>query len=426
MAEQRLVELTIESLGAAGDGVANHQGLRYYIADSLPGDRLRVRVTGRRGDGFAARTVERLSQGPHRTAPACRHFNDCGGCAAQHLDDEIYQSWKHRRVIEALARRGLDDVTVAALTRTPPGARRRATFHGLRRGRDAVIGFQARASHRIVDIVECPLLEPALVALIAPLGEMFAGLLEPNRRAEALVTLTGTGIDLLIAAPKPPNLDQRQRLIDFANHHDLPRISWSAKGDDEPELIVLRRAVQVTFGGVAVDLPPGGFLQPSAVGEAVLVATVTAATAEARHIADLYAGCGALSFALAGHARVHAVEGARAMTTAIERAAARAGLAGRITCETRDLDRRPLLAKELKRFDAVVFDPPRAGAKHQAEALAASRVPLVVALSCNPASFARDARILIDGGYAMAEVQPIDQFLWSAHVELTAVFKRGH
>ncbi len=425
MAERSFVELTIEDLGAAGDGVAHHGGARYFIPDCLPGDRVRARITGRRGDGFAARAVERLAEGPHRRPPACRHFNDCGGCVAQHLDDGIYDSWKRRRVIDALARRGLDGVAVAPMTRTPAGARRRATFHVLRRKHDAVIGFQTRASHRIVEIGECPVLEPSLVALLAPLGDMFAGLLEPGGRAEVLVTLAGSGIDLLIRAPGPPDLDQREGLFAFAEARDVARIAWRARGDDQPELIVQRRPVRIDFAGVAVDLPPGGFLQPSAAGEAALVAIVMAATAEAGHVADLYAGCGALSFAMTRFARVHAVEGGAAMTAAIDRAAARAGLSGRITSETRDLDRRPLLASECARFDAVVFDPPRGGAKRQAEALAASRVPLVVALSCNPASFARDARILTDGGYAIDSVQPIDQFLWSAHVETAAIFRRG-
>ena len=425
MTDQRLVELTVEGLGAAGDGLASHEGVRYFIADGLPGDRVRARITGRRGDGFAAETVERLKQGPHRTAPACRHFNDCGGCAAQHLDDEFYGAWKRGQVITALARRGLDRVDVAPLMRTPPGVRRRATVHVLRRKHDAVLGFQARASHRIVVIEECPVLEPVLAALLAPLGQMFEALLTPGMRVEALMTRAASGVDLLIRAKGDPTLGQSRRLIDFANHHDLARISWRARGDDEPELIVHRRAVQMDFAGVTVDLPPGGFLQASAVGEAALAAIVTAATAEAKYVADLYSGCGALSFPMAAHARVHAVEGNPAMTAALESAAARAGLAGRVTSETRDLDRRPLLAKEMSRFDAVVFDPPRAGAKHQAEALAISAVPLVVALSCNPASFARDARILIDGGYVLERVQPIDQFLWSAHVEVSAIFRRG-
>jgi len=425
VAEPVVLELTIEALGAAGDGVAHHGGAPYYIADSLPGDRLRARITGKRGDGFAAQTVERLAEGPHRAMPACRHFNDCGGCAVQHLDDQIYDSWKRQKVIDALARRGLDDVEVAPLIRTAPGLRRRATFHALRRRQDAVVGFQTRASHQIVSIGECPVLQPALVALVEPLRGLFGKLLEVGGRAEALVTQALGGIDMLIIAARPPDLDQCQQLIEFADQHDLARISWRAQGDPEPELIIHRRAVQVDFATVVVDLPSGGFLQPSAAGEAVLRGIVMAATAEAKHIADLYAGCGALSFPMAAQARVHAVEGSGAMTAAIDRAAGRAGLAGRVTSETRDLDRQPLLAKELSRFDAVVFDPPRGGAKHQAVALAESDVALVVALSCNPASFARDARILIDGGYVLDQLQPLDQFLWSAHVEVAAIFKRG-
>ncbi len=425
MAEPDFVELTVEEIGAAGDGVAHHGGLRYFIAGCLPGDRVRALVTAKRGDGFAAEAIERLAEGPGRAAPACRHYDDCGGCAAQHLDEEIYNSWKRRLVIDALARRGLAGIEVAPLLRIPPGARRRATLHVLRRKKNATVGFRTRASHRIVGIGECPVLEHSLVALLAPLGELFAGLLAPGGRAEAQLTLSGSGIDLLIRNPKPPSLEQRERLMGFANKQDLARISWKDRGDDEAELIILRRAVRVEFAGVAVDLPPGGFLQPSAQGEAALVATVMAATAEAKHVADLYAGCGALSFPMTGHARVHAVEGGAAMTAAIDGAASRANLAGRITSETRDLDRRPLLAKELERFDAVVFDPPRAGARSQAETLAESGVPRIVALSCNPGTFARDARILIDGGYAIDGVQPIDQFLWSAHVEMAAVFRRA-
>ena len=236
MADQRLVELTVEALGAAGDGLASHEGAHYFIADSLPGDRVRARITGRRGDGFAAETVERLKQGPHRTAPACRHFNDCGGCAAQHFDDEIYDAWKRGQVVTALARRGLDDVDVAPLMRTPPGARRRATVHVLRRKHDAVLGFQARASHRIVAIEECPVLEPALAALLAPLGRMFADLLSPGTRVEALVTQAASGVDLLIRAKGEPDLGQSRRLIGFANSHDLARVSWRGKRLGTPPL----------------------------------------------------------------------------------------------------------------------------------------------------------------------------------------------
>ena len=419
-----LVELEITAIGAAGDGVASHGGDRCFVPYTLPGDRVRARITGRRGGALAAEMVARLADGPHRAEPACRHFGDCGGCALQHLDDDFYADWKRERVTTALAQRGLCDVAVEAPLRVPVGARRRASLLAVRRKTGVLLGFRARGSHRVVDLGECPVLEPSLVALLAPLRGLFGDLLAPGKRAEALVTRLGTGIDLVVSGP-PPDLAQRERLAAFAADHDMARVSWQAPDGEPPEIVVQRRAAQAVFGGVAVDLPPGAFLQPSAAGEAMLIDTVVAATAGARRIADLYAGCGAFGFALARHATVHAVEGDRAMAAAIAAAAGRAGLAGRVSSEARDLDRLPLLAGELAGFDAVVFDPPRAGAKRQAEALAASAVPLVVAVSCHPGTFARDARILVDGGYRIERVLPLDQFLWSPHVELVAVFRRG-
>ena len=419
-----IVELEITAIGAAGDGMAVHGGESCFVPYTLPGDRVRAAITGRRGGALAAETVERLADGPRRAEPACRHFGDCGGCALQHLDDDFYAGWKRELVTAALARRGLRDVPVEAPLRVPAGARRRASILAVRRKAEVLLGFRGRRSHRVVDLRECPVLDPMLVALLAPLRVLFAQLLSPGQRAEALVTVVAMGIDLVLSGPEP-GLVEREAIAGFAADHDISRVSWRTADGEPPETVVQRRAAQAVFGGVAVDLPPGAFLQPSAAGEDALSGAVVAATAGAGHVADLYAGCGAFGFALAGHARVHAVEGDAAMAGAITAAAARAGLAGRVTAETRDLDRLPLLAGELARFDAVVFDPPRAGARRQAEALANSGVPLVVAVSCHPGSFARDARILVDGGYRIERILPLDQFLWSPHVELVAVFRRG-
>jgi 23S rRNA (uracil1939-C5)-methyltransferase len=419
-----IVELEIEAMGDGGDGVATAGGKRYFVPYTVPGDRVRVRVAGRRGDAVAAEVIERLADGPQRVTPPCAHFGDCGGCALQHLDDDAYGGWKRQRVFTALARRGLGDVAVEAVARTPPGVRRRATFLAVRRKRGTAMGFRAPSSHRVVELTECPLLEPSLVALLEPLAGLFTALLDPGQRAEAELALVETGIDLVLAAPREPDLSRRERIAAFADEHDLAQVSWRHGDDEEPELMVRRRPPRAVFGGVTVDLPAGAFLQPSAAGEALLVAGVMAATAGATRIADLYAGCGAFTFALAGRASVHAVEGIAAMVAAINGAAGRAGLAGRVTAEARDLERLPLLADELDGFDAVVFDPPRGGARRQAEALAVSAVATVVAVSCHPGSFARDARILVDGGYAIERVAPVDQFLWSPHVELVAVFRR--
>lgn len=419
-----MVELDVDGLGAGGDGMAVHDGKRYFVPYTLPGDRVRARVTGRRGEVLAAEVVERLADGPGRVPPPCGHFGVCGGCALQHLDDQIYGEWKRQRVVAALARRGLGDVPVAAVARTPPGVRRRATLLAVRRKSDTALGFREPSSNRVVRLTECPVLDGVLVSLFEPLAGLFTVLIEPGQWAEAELTVAATGIDLVIAAPREPDLAQREGVAAFAAEHDLARLSWRHPGDPEPELMVQRRPARVTFGGVTVDLPIGGFLQPSVQGEALLVAEVSAALADTTRVADLYAGCGAFTFALAGSASVHAVEGVAAMVDAITGAAGRVGLAHKVSAEVRDLERLPLLAEELTGFDAVVFDPPRAGARRQAEALAASTVPVVVAVSCHPGTFARDARTLVDGGYVIERVVPVDQFLWSPHVELVAVFRR--
>ncbi|MFP6745449.1 MAG: TRAM domain-containing protein [Alphaproteobacteria bacterium] len=419
-----IVELEVDALGAGGDGMAAHDGKRFFIPYTLPGDRVRARVSGRRGEALAADVVERLADGPGRVTPPCGHFGVCGGCALQHLDDEFYGEWKRQRVVTALARRGLGEIAVETVARTLPGVRRRATLLAVRHKSDTAMGFRAPSSNRVVPLTECPVLDAALVALLAPLDRLFTALIEPGQWAEAELTMVATGIDLVIAAPREPDLAQRERVAMFAAEHDLARISWRLPDDLDPELMVQRRPAQVTFGGIAVDLPVGAFLQPSAQGEALLVAEVTAALADATRVADLYAGCGAFTFALAGSASVRAVEGVAAMADAITGAAGRAGLADKVTADSRDLERLPLLADELTGYDAVVFDPPRAGARRQAEALAVSAVPVVVAVSCHPGSFARDARALVDGGYVLERVLPVDQFLWSPHVELVAVFRR--
>lgn len=419
-----IVELEIDALGAGGDGLAVRDGKRYFVPYTVAGDRVKARVTGRRGDVLATEVIERLADGPRRVAPPCAHFGVCGGCALQHLDDATYDDWKRQRVITALSRRGLVEVVVEAMARTAPDGRRRATLLAIRRKHDTAIGFRAPSSNRVVPLTECPVLDGSLVALFEPLAGLFTGLIEPGQWAEAQLTLVATGIDLVISAPAEPDMSQRERIAAFAANHDLAQISWRHPDDGEPELMVRRRPAQMAFGGVTVDVPAGAFLQPSDQGEAILVAEVSAALAGASRIVDLYAGCGAFTFALAGQASVHAVEGMSAMVAAINSAAGRSGLDGRVTAEARDLERLPMLATELTGFDAVIFDPPRAGARRQAEALAESAVPLVVAVSCHPGTFSRDARALVDGGYVIDRVVPVDQFLWSPHVEMVAVLRR--
>ena len=434
----RQLELTIESIGGRGDGIAQlDDGRRarpVFVADALPGERLRVRIAGERSGGYKAEVLELLSAAPERVAPPCPHFGSCGGCSLQHWNDGAYAAWKAALPAAALARRGLDPgeagFTVEPLLRIAPGRRRRASLAATRR-RDGTVrlGYHGRDSHEVVDLSTCLLLTPRLVELLPGLRRLLAAVLQPGEAVQLVVTDTQSGIDLLWVGSRPLGLEAREALVDFAERADLARLSWRPPEETGPaEPLLVRREPLMTFGGVALIPPAGGFLQPTAEGEAAIVDGLRRHLPDsAERLADLHAGCGTFSLALAGGTtgwRVQAVEGDAEASAALLQAVNRAGLAGRVTVETRDLARRPLLTDELSVFDALVFDPPRAGAREQAAEIALSSVPRVLAVSCNPNSFARDARILVDGGYRLRAVTPIDQFPWSGHLELVASFEK--
>ena len=420
------IEVEIVQLGARGDGIAMlDTGERIYVPYTVPGDIVRAALGEKRPDGFAARSLELLGEGPGRASPPCRHFGSCGGCALQHLDPAHYAAWKTSLLENALSRRGIAGVDILPLLSTKPASRRRADFSARRRKTDLVIGFNARPSHHIVDLAECPVLLPEIAGLVAPLRALLTALLVPAESADVIATRTDSGLDLVLETAAALPLRKREWLAAFAETQDLARLSRRHPRGRGTELVVERRPVRMMFGPVAAEIPPGAFIQPSAEGERALRAAVERGLGGSRRIADLYAGCGTfgLSLAAAGHA-VHAVEGDATLAAALEQTARQQASRWSLTVERRDLARRPLPPAELERFDAVVLDPPRAGAAAQAEELARSRVGRVVAVSCNPASFARDARLLLDGGYALDWVQPVDQFLWSPHLELAAAFQR--
>ena len=420
----RQAEIAIERIGGQGDGVGHFEGRPVYVAATVPGDRLSVRLAAAKGDGLAGEAIELLASGPARVEPPCPHFGRCGGCALQQLRDDAYAAWKGQLLADALARRGLKDVELRPLLRVAPGLRRRARFALGTRGKGLALGFNMRDSHAIADIEHCLLLVPALDRLIGPLRSGLEGLLAPGGHAALEATATETGIDLLIEQTgAPPSAAIRVRLGALAEELDLARVSWGRPGE-APEPIAMRRAPSESFGGVAVALPPGAFLQPSREGEALLLAEARAALEGAKQIADLFAGCGSFSLPLSQDAKIHAVEGDKAASEALQAAVRRANIAHRVTVERRDLERAPLQPIELKRFDALLFDPPRNGARSQAECLAKSDLPLVVAVSCSAASFARDAQILVNGGYRLDWARPVDQFPWSAHLEIVARFSR--
>ena len=433
----RQLELTIERLGGRGDGIAAPgPGLPerpVFVPYTLPGDRVRARLTGEHAGGLRAELLELLEPGPGRIEPPCPHYGPCGGCSLQHLEDGRYADWKESLVGGALARRGFDvagaGIAIGTLRRSPPGSRRRTALVLKRRRRGVLLGFHERQGAAVVDLSTCLLLRPSLTALLDPLRELGAALLSGEEEARIDLCETDSGIDLLWRDRTAPQRTARERLAAFAEEQDLARLSWapSGRGEVEAEPIVIRRQPSVDLSGVAVSPPPGGFLQPTQEGEAAIVAEV------ARHlvgvegrVADLYAGCGTVSFALAAEParRVLAVEGSAAALDALLASARAAGLGERITAERRDLAQRPLLPAELAGFEALVFDPPRMGARAQAAAIAESALTRVIAVSCNPNSFARDARILADGGFRLHEVTPIDQFPWSGHLELVAFFGR--
>jgi 23S rRNA (uracil1939-C5)-methyltransferase len=421
--KDEIVELTVERVGSRGDGVAEHAGQPVYIAFAAPGDRLRVRLGAARDEGRVGTLVEILSPGA-RQAPSCAHFGTCGGCALQHLADDAYRDMKEAKLRAALEQRGLDASVVEPLRRLPPRTRRRARI-ALRRPRQGPVraGFHARESHDIVDMRVCTVLHPALVELVMPLRELAAQVLRQGETGSAVLTHLESGIDLLLELPRAPEMAMLEILAEFAEAEDLARLSWRA-GGEPPTPVAERRRPHIAFAGVTVDVPADGFLQASAEADSVLTELVLAGVGPAKRVIDLYAGLGTFSFALAREAPVHAVDGARSQIAALTAAGARAALGGRVSAEIRDLETRPIMADELRRYDAAVFDPPRAGAKAQARALAGSEVSRVVAVSCNPATFGRDARTLVEGGYRLTRVVPVDQFLWSAEVELVASFER--
>ncbi|MBI4968528.1 MAG: class I SAM-dependent RNA methyltransferase [Rhodospirillales bacterium] len=421
----KVVELVVERLGGRGDGIARLDAHQLFLPFTVPGDRVRARVAGRRGDGLAGSVIERLHDGPHRAPPLCRHFEACGGCAVQHLDEDLYVRWKTGLLEQALASQGLPADGLVPLARLPLGKRRRAGFAFRRLGRGLVLGFNARASANIVDLEACVVLDPAIVALLPALRTLLAELIEPGGTGEAILTLTENGLDLLLVAEAALDLFRREKLADFAQAHDLARLSWRRPEEKSASPVAERRPPRLTLGGVEVVPPPGAFLQASPEGERVIVAAVIAALGSARRVADLYAGLGTLTLPLAvAGARLKAVEGdAEALAALVQ--AIRRHPSLRIETERRDLARQPVEAAELDGFEAVVFDPPRAGALAQARELARSRlVKTAVAVSCNPATLARDAAILVRAGWRLEALTPIDPFPFSPHLEVVAGFRR--
>ena len=386
----------IVRIAARGEGVT---ATGQHVAFAVPGDTVS-------GDGSVVR-------GPHHQTSPCRHFPACGGCQLQHADDEAYAGYLRDCIGHALATHGIRGIEIRPPHLSPPRTRRRATLHVERRGKAVLIGFNEQGSHRIVDMRECYVMLPSLFALIAPLRSLLAQLLPDRGRGKVSLTQADQGVDVLLEAVRVEGLAAVEGLSDFGARHALARLSVDE--GDEPSPRYVPGDVTVMLSGVPVAPPEAAFLQATADGEAALIAAVSEIVADAAMTLDLFSGLGTFALALPG--KVHAVEGTRDALFAL--AATR-----RVSVEHRDLFRRPLTVEELARFDAVVLDPPRAGAREQVTQLASSSVGRIAYVSCNPSTFARDAAALVAGGYRLDWVQPVGQFRWSTHVELVAAFSR--
>ena len=385
----------IVRIAARGDGVTSSGR---HVPFGVPGDAVL-------DDGA-------LVFGPHHQEPPCRHFPECGGCQLQHVDDEAYRAYLVSRVAGALAQHGIE-TPIRAPYLSPPNSRRRAALKALRVGDSVMLGFNAEMSHRIINMRECYVIRPELFELVDPVRDLLTNMLHPKRVAEVQLSLVDFGPDVLIKGIPAGRLSEIELLTSFAMDHGLARLSID-RGLG-PEALYEPQPATISLSGKRVDFPPGAFLQATADGEAALVEAVQEGIQGSTSTADLFAGLG--TFALASRA-AYAAEASRDAAAALKRAAPA------MAVEHRDLYRNPLDRGELKRFDAVVLDPPRAGAAEQIAAIATSKVARVAYVSCNPATFARDARALLDGGYSLDWVQPVGQFRWSTHVELAAAFNR--
>lgn len=415
-------EVTIEGIGRRGDGVAKVAGGTVYVPATAPGDRASVALTETGPGRFRGRLLNLLEAGPDRREPPCRHFGDCGGCALQHLAPKAYGAWKLDLLRGLLARHGLDDAMIEPLHFSPPGSRRRATFSIRRRREDAIVGFNERHSHRVVDLAACPVVLPEIAALIEPLRAWAKAALKTGDSADAHVAMTDSGIDLTIRTAIRLGGAGRDALVDLLASEDLARVARAHPKQEGAEVLAEARPVRAVYGGVPVALAPGAFAQATGDGEAVLTEFVLAAAAGSATVFDLFSGSGAFALPLAKRkCSVFAADIDKAAIANLGAAGRRAGLA-KLQAEARNLVRRPVPAEQLAGADLAIFDPPRAGAKMQAIEIAQSRVPVVVAVSCDPGTFMRDARILVEGGYRLTRLRPVDQFLWSPHLELAARF----
>lgn len=405
--------LSINELGWHGDGVGDIDGKKVFVPYTLAGESVRAAISGNRGV-----LIDIFQSSTDRVEAPCPHFTHCGGCAVQHLADGPYGDWKRQIIVTALANRQIV-ANVKPLIDAHGAGRRRITLHVQYEDEKFVAGFMQANTHRLVDIDNCLIVAPELTNAPAMARDLARALGNKTKPVDIQLTASDSGLDCTIRGKVSLDLDARMDLSDCANNHDLARVTL---GD---ELVLQRRAPVLGFGAAKLALPPGGFLQATKAGEQALAGLVLAAVGNARNVADLYCGVGPFALRLAQSCSVVAMDSDKAAIAALKQAADHTPGQKPVRTEVRDLASNPLYLDELKKFDAVVFDPPRAGAEAQVVEIVEAKIDTVVAVSCNPATFANDAAILIDGGYILESVTPVDQFRYAGHVEMVGVFRRA-
>ncbi|WP_417449685.1 class I SAM-dependent RNA methyltransferase [Kordiimonas sp.] len=417
-----LLDVEITSLGAQGDGVGAADGVPVFVPLTMPGDVARVALKDKRRNSIYTDLVEIVSASADRVDPVCVHFGACGGCQLQYMNKDTYRAWVKGRATMALNQHGFEGVPVLEPLISPPASRRRIALKAMKVAGGVVLGFNERQSHKIINANMCPVTRQELSALFDPLRSLLSATLAPKMAAGVHMTLTASGVDMMIDAPMALDLAARERLVEFANTHDIAALHWKDSGFLDP--VAIRREPVMDFAGNRVPLPPAAFIQATAEGEKALVGAVFEACKGYGRVADLFSGIGTFTFPLARDHQVMAAEGAKGALDAMKVGLSVATGLSQVITRHRDLFRQPISARELEKIEVVVFDPPRAGAAAQVAEIAKSPVPRVVAVSCNPNTFSRDARTLADGGYVLESVLPVDQFLWSPHLELVGVFTK--
>lgn len=417
-------DLIIHELGPKGDGIHDSSRGRIYIDRALPGDAVQAKI--RRGDDGVMRgdLVEIAKASPHRIKAPCPHYDVCGGCTMQHAKNDYYRDWKQEIVKDALEKKGLRPKVWKDTVFIGSGTRRRATFAAYKKKDVVTLGYYKRRSHQVTNITECLIADPAIMKLRTQLTTMLVPILQEGKPADVFVQKIGPIFDLVITGgvgrKGKPDMQVREGLAALLKDTKIARISWRAKERDIPEVMVEKEALIAQFGKLSVKMPPLAFMQPTKEGEKALVDAVMEVMPKSGKFADLFSGCGTFTGSMLERGSVDAYESVDPAVRALDKAKG----ALPVKVYRRDLFRNPLRREEANRYDAIVFDPPRAGAQDQVKSIASGRTPVLIGVSCNPATFARDARMLVDGGYRLESVRVIDQFTWSHHVELVALFTK--